>query len=92
LSAAAYTCADMNNSPTTPAAIRWRMRRGMRELDMIMTRWFDARYDAAPEPERQAFLDLLDIEDPDLWAWLMGHSPAPEGRLSELIEQLREYR
>lgn len=81
---------------TTPdpsaAALRWRMRRGMRELDMILTRWFDARYAAADADERAAFHSLLDTEDPDLWSWVMGHSEPPRGSVHALVEQLRIYR
>lgn len=75
----------------SPAALRWRMRRGMRELDMILTRWFEARYAAADAGQRAAFHQVLEAEDPDLWSWIMGHSQPPEA-LHGLIEQLRGYR
>lgn len=69
--------------------IRWRLRRGMKELDVILTRHFEQRYPQADAAERAAFLTLLDHEDPDLWAWVMGYRLAPEGALGDVIEQLR---
>ncbi len=57
--------------------LRWRCRRGMRELDQLLGWWLDARYDAADAPMRAAFRELLEQPDPDLWHWLQGHG-APE--------------
>ena len=56
--------------------LRWRCRRGMQELDVLMLRYLDQRYPAASEPERAVFLRLLDTEDDKLWHWMMGHEAA----------------
>lgn len=69
--------------------IRWRLRRGMRELDVLLTRWFDQHWGAATDAERAGFLQLLDCEDPDVWAWLMGHAVPPEGPLADVIRRLQ---
>lgn len=77
---------------TLPKHLHWRMRRGMKELDLVLTRWAEANYLSAPEQQRAAFDELLLREDPDIWSWLMGYAPAPEGAMSELIDALRAYR
>ncbi|MBX2825475.1 MAG: succinate dehydrogenase assembly factor 2 [Gammaproteobacteria bacterium] len=48
------------------ARLRWRCRRGTRELDALMLGWLDQHYPAATPERRQAFIDLLDMQDPDL--------------------------
>jgi len=54
------------------ARLRWRCRRGMRELDVVFQRYLDDDYAHAPEAERRAFEALLEQQDPQLLAYLMG--------------------
>lgn len=77
---------------TLPKHLHWRMRRGMKELDLVLTRWAEDHYLSASDAQRDAFDALLQREDPDIWSWLMGYAPAPEGPTSELIDALRAYR
>lgn len=51
--------------------LRWRCRRGMRELDVLLERYLQQRYPCAPAAEQQAFEALLDLPDPQLLAFLM---------------------
>jgi antitoxin CptB len=51
--------------------IRWQCRRGMRELDVVLERYLQQRYASAPLAEQQAFESLLDLPDPQLFAYLM---------------------
>ena len=41
--------------------LRWRCRRGMRELDVLLERYLRERYPSAPAAEQQAFAALLDL-------------------------------
>jgi antitoxin CptB len=56
---------------TTAGQLRWRCRRGMRELDVVLERYLQQRYASAPLAEQQAFESLLDLPDPQLFAYLM---------------------
>jgi antitoxin CptB len=69
--------------------LRWRCRRGMRELDQLLTRWLDREWMAASEAERGVFLRLLDSEDDRLWRWFLGHETAPDAALDSLIQYIR---
>ena len=69
--------------------LRWRCRRGMRELDQLLERYLDQRWAAASETERGTFLRLLDCEDDRLWRWVLGHERADDAELQSLVEQLR---
>ncbi len=70
--------------------IRWRCRRGMRELDQLFERWLDQAWAAASESERGVFLRLLDCEDDRLWHWFMGHEAASDAELDALVQRIRQ--
>jgi antitoxin CptB len=69
--------------------LRWRCRRGMRELDQLLTRWLDREWTAASDSQREVFLRLLDSEDDRLWRWFLGHETAPDAALDSLIQHIR---
>jgi antitoxin CptB len=69
--------------------LRWRRRRGMRELDQLLTRWLDREWTAASDSQREVFLRLLDSEDDRLWRWFLGHETAPDAALDSLIHYIR---
>lgn len=72
--------------------LRWLLRRGMKELDVMVMRYHARRYAQAPVEEREAFARMLEtVEDPDIWSWAMGYAPTP-AEYSDVIEQLRVYR
>lgn len=72
--------------------LRWLLRRGMKELDVMVMRYHATRYAEAPAEERAAFARLLEtVEDPDLWAWTMGYAEPP-AEYRGLLHQLRMHR
>jgi antitoxin CptB len=64
------------DAPMDPAKLRWRCRRGMRELDVLLERYLTDRWPAAGEAERAAFAELLELSDPDLAGVFLGKTPA----------------
>jgi antitoxin CptB len=66
--------------------LRWRCRRGMRELDQLMLRYVDRRWPGADDAERNVFLRLLDCEDDKLWQWFMGRERPADPELHALVE------
>jgi antitoxin CptB len=69
--------------------LRWLCRRGMKELDVVMSQYLDARYEAASELEKQSFKYLLDMQDPDLYALLLGQEIFPNNDIQSLVITLR---
>ncbi|HEY3654498.1 MAG TPA: succinate dehydrogenase assembly factor 2 [Steroidobacteraceae bacterium] len=68
--------------------LRWRCRRGMKELDVLLSRYLEEEYrDATPE-HQQAFRQLLDSQDPLLYAYFLGREPPPDAVLSSLLERI----
>jgi antitoxin CptB len=69
--------------------LRWRTRRGTRELDALFGGWLDERFASANEAQQQAFDELLDVQDPDLWDWVMGHSRPERADWQAIIDDIR---
>lgn len=69
--------------------LRWRARRGTRELDTMLCWWIDQRLDGADAATLSAFDALLDCQDPDLWDWLMGHAACPRPDWQAIIDDIR---
>ena len=70
--------------------LRWRCRRGMRELDQLFGRYVDRQWAQASEAECGVFLRLLDCEDDKLWRWFMGYEQCPDVALASLIQRIRQ--
>jgi antitoxin CptB len=51
--------------------------RGMREVDLILGRFADARLAGMGAPELDAFEALLETPDQDVLGWVMGDLPIP---------------
>lgn len=71
-----------------PGRVRWRCRRGMKELDVLLERWLERRWSAADSPARDAFVALLERPDPELAAWLLQGEVPPEPTLAALVHDI----
>lgn len=60
--------------------VRWRCRRGLLELDIILQRFVDRHYLQLGEVERQEFHALLELADNDLWQRIASGQSMPEAR------------
>ncbi len=81
---------------TEPAAaaaelqrLRWRCRRGMRELDQLFGRYLDRSWVGASAEERDVFERLLGCEDDLLWRWFLGYEICEDRELHALVERIR---
>ncbi len=70
--------------------LRWRCRRGMRELDQLMLRYLDQAWAHDSDTQRGVFLKLLDTEDDKLWRWFMGYDVAEDAEIAALLERIRQ--
>ncbi|XP_047087608.1 succinate dehydrogenase assembly factor 2, mitochondrial-like [Lolium rigidum] len=53
-------------------------QRGFLELDLVLGTWVEQHIRSMDEPNIRSLLQVLDIENPDLWKWLTGQEKAPE--------------
>lgn len=56
------------------ARLRWRCRRGTREMDLLLLRFLEQGYPRLSAGEQSLFDALLDEADPDLYAWITGRA------------------
>lgn len=60
----------MNNS------ILWRCRRGTKELDLLLEKYYLDNHTEISVAEEQLFIDLLSENDEDLISWLVQDMPS----------------
>lgn len=77
------------DDPLRVQRLRWRCRRGMRELDQLLTRYLDRAWATAPADERAHFERLLECEDDRLWRWFLGYDVPPDDTLHAIVERIR---
>ncbi|CAA6810226.1 MAG: Unknown protein [uncultured Thiotrichaceae bacterium] len=74
--------------------LKWRCRRGTKELDLIMNKYLDEHYadpnSSADEASRGAFKELLNLEDPTLYAMLLGDIEGENAAQIALLQTLRD--
>lgn len=66
--------------------LKWACRRGMLELDVLLEPFVDEAYDALSTENKVAFQRLLACEDPDLFAWFMGHKVCEDQALNTIVQ------
>ncbi|MBY6063196.1 succinate dehydrogenase assembly factor 2 family protein [Pseudidiomarina sediminum] len=66
--------------------LRWACRRGMLELDVLFAPFVEEAYDDLDEQQQDVFRRLLTCDDPDLFAWFMGHQPCEDEELRGMVE------
>ena len=71
------------------ARLRWQCRRGMRELDVLLTGYLDDRYAQAAWPRKQAFRKLLALPDPELIGYLLGGQTPSDAMLADVVQDIR---
>ena len=63
------------------------MRRGIKEMDIILSRYADEFIEEMSEAELLHYDALLNENDQDLYQWVSGQAPAPD-EFSELIGRI----
>lgn len=65
------------------------MRRGIKEMDLILMRYADARLGALSLAELDLYEALLSENDQDLYQWVSEQSPPPPP-LADLVADIRK--
>lgn len=61
--------------PVSMERVRWRCRRGLLELDIVLGRFIE-RYASLNLQQKVVFDELLDLPDTELWDMISGKLPA----------------
>lgn len=70
--------------------LRWRCRRGMKELDLLLERFLERGYAELSEAEKDAFEALLARQDDELWDWFYQGREPDDAALQRLVRTIRD--
>jgi antitoxin CptB len=71
---------DSDDSPPANARgrLRWRSRRGMLELDLVLLPFVEGRLDSLSVADQALYGRLLEHDDWDIYEWIQGQSSPPD--------------
>ncbi|QTS84082.1 Antitoxin CptB [Coxiella endosymbiont of Amblyomma nuttalli] len=68
--------------------IRWKCRRGMVELDIILENFYEHNFQTLTEDEKNLFDKLLDESDLSLYDWFFGHDVPHDWQLKIIVGKI----
>ncbi len=68
--------------------LRYRCRRGMKELDVLLQRYLEQHFDSASEQEQRIFAELLERQDPQLYGYLVGRETPVDPAVADVIRKI----
>jgi len=72
------------------SALRWRCRRGMLELDILLNEFIDKKYTSLNKAEKEIFNQVLDYPDQLLFDLFLGHMESSDIKVSDLVQTIRQ--
>ncbi len=72
-----------------PARLRWRCRRGLLELDLILEGFLEDGWERLDEAGRAGFERLLQQPDQELQGWLLGRTQPLDPGLARTVARIR---
>lgn len=72
------------------ARLRWRCRRGMRELDAVLQAFVEHAFAELSSVDRERMEMILDLPDPELHAYLVGRLEPEDPEYGALFRRIRE--
>ena len=79
----------MQNQSGDRGRLRWKCRRGMLELDMVLLRFLDRHYDELNDLQKQQFDKLLEEQDPVLQSWFMQQVIPEDKEMAAMVDYIR---
>ena len=71
-------------------ALRWRCRRGLLELELLLLPFVRTRLTSLSIAEKQVFARLLEHDDLDIFDWIQGRGEPEDAELAGLLVEIRE--
>ncbi len=72
--------------------LRWRSRRGMRELDAILLSFLERSFENLNDADKALYDSLLDLPDPVLYDYLVRRHEPDDPELARLVSIIRGER
>ncbi len=71
------------------ARLRWRCRRGMREVELLLEDFLEKGYQGLEGREHEAFSRLLEYPDQQLMAYLYGRAVPADEEIKGIVTRIR---
>jgi antitoxin CptB len=71
--------------------ISWACRRGMLELDVLLSNFYKEVYPNLTVEHKAGFIELLKRSDPELFDWLLGRQRPEKEDLAIITEMIRNH-
>jgi len=78
--------------PVRASRLKWRCRRGMKELDLLLEHFVCRHHEALAAGKWPQLETLLETEDDTLWDWLQNPAAPGASCFHDLLEQIRRDR
>jgi antitoxin CptB len=78
---------DINNVKK----LQWACRRGMLELDYLLSNFLTNAYVDLSDAEKHVFIQLLSSSDGDLFDWLMGNSQPSNSAFAIMVAKILKH-
>lgn len=82
---------DIESMLREPSKIKWACRRGMLELDVLLSNFVEHGYNDMGDDDKRLFIQLLSLPDPELFALLMQQVEPVDEQHAQLILRIRRY-
>lgn len=74
--------------PNDHNRLRYRCRRGMKELDVLLQRYLEQHFDRATAQEQRIFAELLELQDLQLYDYLVGRETPADPAVADVIRKI----
>jgi antitoxin CptB len=79
----------MSSVKTEYAELKWRCRRGMLELDILLNTYLDRNYSIMSQQQGAIFTEVLDYPDQVLLDLLLGNMQSSDADVNRLISEIQ---
>ena len=79
----------MSAQITEYSELKWRCRRGMLELDILLNSYLDKNYDTMSQQQGDLFSEVLDYPDQVLFDLLLGNMQSSDARVNRLVSEIQ---
>jgi antitoxin CptB len=74
---------------TEYSELKWRCRRGMLELDILLNSYLDKNYNTMSQQQGDIFSEVLDYPDQVLFDLLLGNMQSSDARVNRLVSEIQ---
>ena len=69
--------------------LRWHCRRGVKELDVVLTNYLENHYQDSTDDLQEAFKTLLNLEDPILMSLVLDHHQIDDIAQNYILDKMK---